>query len=98
MWYKSGIPHASPAIVLAIKAKFSLIQIQVGKYLLTLLYCVGECTKCYKHTSFFYFMHTIATGVKCIVGSLSQYKQQINTSKQTIIIIIEMNFTEKFAQ
>ena len=39
-------------------------------------------------------MHTITTGVIIVIGSFSQAKQVINTSKQHIISVIKSESTE----
>ena len=39
-------------------------------------------------------MLTIATGINCIIGSISQDKQAINTSKYIAKIRIKAGFTE----
>ena len=39
-------------------------------------------------------MHTIVAGVKFVIGSISQNKQAINTSKQHIISAVKAKSTE----
>ena len=42
----------------------------------------------------FYLVHTIATGVKFVIGIISQSKQAINTSKQHIISAVKAKSTK----
>ena len=41
-----------------------------------------------------FILHTIATGVNCIIGSISQSKQEFNSSKELIILAIKAESTE----
>ena len=53
-------------------------------------------TQSVKNVSFLFSIHTIVTGVNCIIGSISQDKQEINASKHIAKIKIKAGITEKF--